>query len=120
MSKLNLDLFGDNPRAVADEEAYKEEAADRAGREESVPTPDNPGIPMRTPSSSAHSRSPKFVPVGFDSECLTLLDDAVLALRRQGHWRASKSAIIRSLIKLHRTELINVFLSSQGQSGSAR
>ena len=59
----------------------------------------------KSTSSASNNPGPKFVPVGFYPRHLSLLDDAVLKLRRSGHWRASKSAIIRNLIEAHAEDL---------------
>ena len=48
----------------------------------------------------------KFIPVGFEQEHLTLLDNAVFELKRKGHLKASRSSIIRILIERHAQEVI--------------
>jgi hypothetical protein len=98
MPRLNLDIFGDQP--AKDEQSNKPEDK-HASDEHSIEHPAPP------PVTAAEKHTPKFVPVGFYEEHLRLLDEAVLALRRKGHWKASKSAIIRSLIDRHRDELVN-------------
>lgn len=112
MSKLNLDLFGDSPNVTAAKASDSEKAPDVAVKPLGTPTPEQLKPSTRPSVTSAGSRSPKFVPVGFDSDCLSLLDDAVLALRRRGHWQASKSGIIRALIKFHREDLADVYIRS--------
>ena len=104
--KLNLDIFGPDETL----EAEKRPAA----RE----PPGSPAIKPNTSRTAQNSESmdpskeesPKFIPVGFYAEHLSLLDEAVLELRRKKHWKASKSAIIRKLFELHSSELANVWL----------
>ena len=98
--RLNLDIFS------------KEESA---GEEKKEPISSVAANVSKTKESSAQAAapSPKFVPVGFYPEHLRLLDDAVLALRRTGRWKASKSAIIRRLIELHSGELDRVYLEEK-------
>ena len=94
MPKLNLDIF------------HSEEPAP-------VTTPDEGPISVHDQPSIEHDglrHPPKFVSVGFFPEDLRVLDEAVLELRKGGHWKASKSAIIRRLIAKHGHDLVNVFL----------
>jgi hypothetical protein len=98
--KLNLDIFGPEESPAAREppgppvkKTHKSQAVENSA---SV--------------GSSEEESPKFVPVGFYTEHLNLLDEAVLELRRKKHWKASKSAIIRKLIDLHASELASVWL----------
>ena len=94
MPKLNLDIF------------HSEEPAPAAAtKKESLPANDQP---VAEPDKT--HLSPKFVSVGFFPEDLRVLDEAVLDLRKMGHCKASKSAIIRRLIVKHRHELTKVFL----------
>lgn len=106
MSKLNLDLFGDGATPEDGPKAENAEArvskAAPAGKEKA--------------DSKQLVESPKFVPVGFDRESLYLLDEAVLGLRREGYWKASKSAIVRRLIWHHRSDLDQVFKQHEGKS----
>ncbi|HOH29871.1 MAG TPA: hypothetical protein PLC40_09365 [Candidatus Hydrogenedentes bacterium] len=55
--------------------------------------------------ANSNNQGPKFIPVGFYPRHLSLLDDAVLKLRRSGHWQASKSEIIRNLIEANAGDL---------------
>ena len=100
--RLNLDLFS-SEGAVS--EKKREHAAPSSGSAEES------GKEAGTAPSGSVPRSPKFVPVGFYPEHLRLLDDAVLRLRRQGHWTASKSAIIRALIVRNADRLDKLWLA---------
>lgn len=91
MSRLNLDIF-------SEEEA------------KTTVQPENSGTKANLREASKPHSSPKFVPVGFHEAHLRALDEAVLALRRQGHWKASKSGIIRRLLDLHEGELVELYL----------
>lgn len=112
MSKLKLDLFSEDHAEVANDESRPvPPKPEQSARAADVAAPADHQAPQES-ASAALSSSSKFVPVGFDEDCLRLLDDAVHQLRREGHWKASKSAIIRALIKRHRDELRSIFLSS--------
>lgn len=109
MPKLNLDIFGSGEPVRSTNRTDKAKTDGQAHHEELMMKPDSQTVPKeRTPIVGGNVKSPRFIPVGFDQECLQLLDDAVLALRRQGYWKASKSGIIRALIKLHRSDLVGV------------
>ena len=108
MPKLNLDIFGPDASlsgARQGDETHKAGEADTSGAAESAACP----FP-ETPVSDTGNASPRFVPVGFHEEHLRLLDEAVFALRHQGFRQASKSAIIRRLIEIHRDELPRIYL----------
>ncbi|GMW04009.1 MAG: hypothetical protein AMXMBFR84_51430 [Candidatus Hydrogenedentota bacterium] len=112
MSKLKLDLFSDDHAEAADNESRPvPPKPEQSARAANVAAPLD-HQPSQEPSPTTLSPSSKFIPVGFDEECLRLLDDAVHHLRRKGHWKASKSAIIRALIKRHRGDLGSIYLSS--------
>jgi len=116
MPKLNLDIFGqdeDTGGKRTREPMQKEQpVADRA-ETKSVTTRKQESQP--TPGSAR----PKFVPVGFHEKHLRLLDDAVLKLRREGYWKASKSAIIRFLIERHRGDLDKIWLEGHMKDASS-
>lgn len=101
MPKLKLDLFSsateqDNPPMESRVRTVKP-------TDEDVPVARAEPLPaQRKPSDSP---SPKFVPVGFHPKHLQILDEAVLRLRRNGHWQASKSGLIRCLIEHHEQDL---------------
>jgi len=94
-AKLNLDIFSPNESEKRDELAPAKLQ------------------PKQAKTPKGQEDSPKFVPVGFHRRHLVLLDKAVLELRHNGHWRASKSAIIRRLIELNADRLIDVFLAKK-------
>jgi len=108
MPRLNLDIFGpgegnkDGNVGRCDDE----KPASRTGQSGTEPK-NAVGSPA---PPAAKKLGPRFIPVGFYPEDLRLLDDAVIALRRMGQWRASKSAIIRKLIEAHRDNLTDVYL----------
>lgn len=115
MPKLNLDLFGSQATPA---ESVKRVADDEEKPDDPSGTSEKPSH-AETEVSTLHSetettnRAPavKFVPVGFDREGLLALDDAVLALRRKGYWKASKSGIIRALIRCHKGQLVEVYVN---------
>jgi len=106
MPKLNLDIFSPEPETKKQPRATstkpKQSTPPRATRVEK----EKEDKPIQTDEKARH---PKFVPVGFYPKHLRLLDEAVLKLRQQGHWKASKSAIIRKLIDLHAARLDKVY-----------
>jgi len=106
MPRLNLDIFGND--AV--------DATTAATQKVIAPSSQAPATEARemAAASDGHGKGPavRFVPVGFHEEHLRLLDEAVLSLRRQGKWGASKSAIIRALIVQHAHELDMVWKSA--------
>jgi len=115
MPRLNLDIFGPDQDAAETTQPTRARKAHEndmttLAAPDHVP-PAEPKVLGRNISRSA----PKFVPVGFHQEHLRLLDEAVLTLRRQGHWKASKSAIIRKLIEIHRDELPRIYLAVDGK-----
>lgn len=97
MPRLNLDIFGDSTQNGSDEVVPAVTVDSRTHRSgDSVITRSLP---------RSHDQTPRFIPVGFYERHLHLLDEAVLRLRRQGFWKASKSGIIRGLIERHSDEL---------------
>jgi hypothetical protein len=101
MPRLKLDIFSsptasDNP--VVDNIAQVDGLA-----AETSPIVRDSAPPLKHASSG--NASPKFVPVGFHSQHLQVLDEAVMRLRRQGYWQASKSGLIRCLIEHHKEDL---------------
>ena len=108
-SKLNLDIFS------ADTPPTNESPT-------SKPKPDSPSKEINTVQTDINTSDvppvkigtkPRFVPVGFHAEHLAALDEAVLTLRKQGYWNASKSSIIRTLINIHQKELAQVWLNNR-------
>ena len=103
MSRLNLDIFSkeeaEHERDGAGKTGDRRRSRQGAGPAQASAVPDSP--------------SPRFVPVGFHEEHLRMLDEAVLTLRREGHWRASKSGIIRALLKRHADHLAECWLEGQ-------
>ncbi len=113
MSRLNLDIFSSQPSEATENKSADSTCEDRN------PPPDSGGdntgtlsIPPAQKDAPA-VESPRFVPVGFYAEQLRMLDEAVLKLRRAGHWKASKSGIIRSLIETHSHELDRVWIEKR-------
>ena len=113
MSRLNLDIFSSEQSEASDNKRTDSLCEGRNPSRDSGGT--DTGTASMTPSQKDASavESPRFVPVGFYAEHLRLLDEAVLKLRRAGHWKASKSGIIRSLIETHRHELDRVWLEKR-------
>lgn len=113
MSRLNLDIFG-SP-GTDTEEKKQEKTATVKTPVPATPTEitSKPDLKLDDNGDTPPTESPRFVPVGFQAEHLRLLDEAVITLRRAGHWKASKSAIIRRLIERHARELDKVWLSSK-------
>ena len=109
--RLNLDIFSEE-RAQPSASSHSGEAIASQSQATGVsrePASNRvPSIPEKTGTSSC---SPRFIPVGFYPEHLRLLDEAVLRLRQQGMWKASKSGVIRALIKLHAHELDEIWRS---------
>ena len=103
MPKLNLDIFSAETAKSAEEKTNDVVDVGNASgpRQKSM----SGNAKNKSTSSASNNPGPKFVPVGFYPRHLSLLDDAVLKLRRSGHWRASKSAIIRNLIEAHAEDL---------------
>ncbi|HOC69280.1 MAG TPA: hypothetical protein PLL36_07835 [Candidatus Hydrogenedentes bacterium] len=103
MPRLNLDIFSSEATG-----AVKKEDSKIVGRSDTA-TPTIEIVPENALDSQTRANSnnqgPKFIPVGFYPRHLSLLDDAVLKLRRSGHWQASKSAIIRNLIEANAGDL---------------
>jgi len=107
MPRLNLDIFShdntDNTDTVASTPKTRRSVTKRGEPTEgAAPLPRKHALP-----------TPRFVPVGFYERHLRLLDEAVLRLRKQGHWGASKSGIIRSLIERHADELAECWLKKK-------
>jgi len=111
--RLNLDIFSEQRRQPSASSHSQEAATLQPPAAETSPEP----VPNRDPCSperiGMQSGSPRFIPVGFYTEHLRLLDEAVLRLRQQGLWKASKSGIIRTLIQLHAHELDEIWRSRQ-------
>ncbi len=99
MPKLKLDIFGDPP-ARTENPPLSPETPNRDRL-------DKPQLATTShPIEKGESREgPHFIPVGFYEEHLRILDEAVIKQRRQGNWKASKSAIIRGLIERYQNEL---------------
>lgn len=110
MSRLNLDIFS-SEQSDASENKSTDSLCEglNPSRDSGGTNTGTSSIPSSKEDASA-VESPRFVPVGFHAEHLRLLDEAVLKLRRAGHWKASKSGIIRILIEMHRHELDRVWL----------
>lgn len=98
--RLNLDIFSDESKDIEPDPVITSIEPDRIEAQ------------TKSPAPFANKKSPRFVPVGFYPEHLRLLDDAVIKLRRQGHWQASKSGIIRRLIEKHKDHLEEVWLKT--------
>ena len=114
MPKLNLDIFGQDENAGRKRELMQKERPVADG------TKAKPVTTRKQESQHAPgSVRPKFVPVGFHERHLRLLDDAVLKLRREGHWKASKSGIIRFLIERHRGDLDKIWLEGHTKDASS-
>ena len=104
MPRLNLDIFSEEAHTPSEKRGDPSKDAkpslNASGKAEESAGGKNDGVSL----DGAKTR-PKFVPVGFHERHLRALDDAVHELRRRGHWKASKSAIIRGLIEAHEDEL---------------
>lgn len=113
MSRLNLDIFGSPGTEI--EEKKQEKTPHGKTPVPATPTEitSKPTPKLDDNDDTPPAESPRFVPVGFQAEHLRLLDEAVITLRRAGHWKASKSAIIRRLIERHAQELDKVWLSGK-------
>ena len=96
MPRLNLDIFSPADQKEKSREEKRHNSAAGGRRKQNETGEENTKKEPVTPRPK--DSSPKFVPVGFYPQHLRLLDDAVIKLRRMGHWRASKSAIIRKSI----------------------
>ena len=115
MQKLNLDIFGQD-----EEEQNKKPRSGAPNatttRRQTEPVTGEPTKALEAKGRGGlvmQSSAPRFVPVGFYAEHLRMLDEAVLALRHRGHWRASKSAIIRRLLEENADRLTDVFLGKK-------
>lgn len=118
MRRLNLDVFEPD-----DGDSSTETSVDKGKRDltQSQVSGSGSSSSRRTTGGETASATatPRFIPVGFFVHHLRLLDDAVIGLRRQGHWKASKSAIIRALIQENGGRLQEAWLFSQkGNSGN--
>ena len=102
MPRLNLDIFSNTTQEKSDDAMPRPRTVPKEG---DGPRPDNVKHPSPKVSHNNPQPSPRFIPVGFLPEHLQLLDLAVLKLRQNGHWRASKSGIIRALIEQHKDNL---------------
>ena len=111
MPRLNLDIFSDSKNEVTESANDSGDARPKAS-EPSAAVLETENASERDTSNALHA-SPRFIPVGFYPEHLHLLDDAVSRLRRQGHWKASKSAIIRRLIDIHADGLDKIWLDTK-------
>lgn len=105
MPRLNLEIFG-GEAPPPEQEPQGEKTGETKGSRRGDTTPGTGPAPV----VEAHAPAVRFIPVGFHERHLRLLDDAVLALRRHGHWKASKSGIIRALIERHSRELDAIWL----------
>ncbi len=96
MPKLNLDIFSTEAAKPVEQKTNDVVDVGNASgpRQKSM----SGNAKNKSTSNASNNPGPKFVPVGFYPRHLSLLDNAVLKLRRNGQWRASKSAIIRNLI----------------------
>lgn len=103
MSKLNLDIFSTQDFKEKNNAEIQNNFIHKGNQKQDIPDP--VAVKTKPVARSSKDSSPKFIPVGFYQEHLRLLDDAVVKLRREGHWKASKSAIIRNLINSHSKEL---------------
>lgn len=110
MSRLNLDIFSSQGTGKKEKNQEKAPLIKTPVPETTTETTPKPAPKPDANEDTPPAESPRFVPVGFQAEHLRLLDEAVIALRRAGHWKASKSAIIRRLIERHAQELDNVWL----------
>jgi hypothetical protein len=112
MRRLNLDIFSDSKAEGVEPEQQAPDPLPTA-----IMNPHETSTPVEsiseTRASGMGKESPRFVPVGFYTRHLRLLDEAVLRLRRKNHWQASKSAILRSLIELHANELEQIWLDTK-------
>ena len=116
MPKLKLDLF--SPATESENQSTEEPV--------NADTPTDKAVPVvraePTPASRKinSSQSPKFVPVGFHSKHLQILDEAVLRLRRKNEWQASKSGLIRCMIEHHERDLDTLWIAKRrGESLAA-
>jgi len=113
--RLNLDIFEPKERELPTDEPADRDRHDETHFQNS--DADSP-LPSRSTARDAEApvaTGPRFIPVGFFTQHLRLLDDAVINLRRQGYWKASKSAIIRALIEDNKSRLQDVWLSSHAE-----
>lgn len=102
MPRLNLDIFEDSEREIG---AADSAVRDTAPKKEPESRADAPVAKEEAVKPGKAAVTSRFVPVGFHERHLHALDQAVLALRWRGHWKASKSAIVRGLIEAHEREL---------------
>ena len=71
-----------------------------------VSTEQNIPVCSAIPKKSHEVGQYKFIPVGFSQRHLNVLDEAVYNLKKNGHLKASRSAIIRILIEQYGMEVI--------------
>jgi len=103
MPKLNLDIF--SSEVAMPSEGKGTGGINRSNRSGAQQESSSDTSKNSDRASAPSGPSPKFIPVGFYIRQLSLLDDAVLKLRRNGYWKASKSEIIRNLIEAHADDL---------------
>lgn len=115
MRRLNLDIFEPEERDVPTGKSADQDRHDVAYSQAPGSGNSPPSRRMAGSVDAPEVTSPRFIPVGFFARHLRLLDDAVVNLRRQGHWKASKSAIIRALIESNEDRLQDVWLSSHAE-----
>ena len=108
MSRLNLDIFGSDKSRPEERQHDKTEPSGEGVTNAANKSVGGPASEPSVPGSG--NASPRFVPVGFYEEHLRLLDEAVFALRQKGFRKASKSALVRRLIEIHRDELPRIYL----------
>jgi len=113
MSRLNLDIFSAEQSDASENKSTDSLCEGRKTSRDSGGTNTRTTLVPPSQEDAPAVESPRFVPVGFHAEHLRLLDEAVLKLRRAGHWKASKSGIIRILIEMHRHELDRVWLEKR-------
>ena len=116
MRRLNLDIFEPEERDLTTGKSAGQDRHDMAQSQASGPDNSPPSHRIAGRVDTPEATSPRFIPVGFFTRHLRLLDDAVINLRRQGHWKASKSAIIRALIEGNEGRLQDVWLSSHAEN----
>jgi len=116
MRRLNLDIFEPEERDLPTGKSTDQDGHDMAPSQEFGPDNSPQSHRPARKTKAPEATSPRFIPVGFFARHLRLLDDAVINLRRQGHWKASKSAIIRALIESNEDRLQDVWLSSHAEA----
>lgn len=106
--KLKLDLFS------IDNHVPDAEQTDIPTVQAQTPKGDELHPPLCVKSMEPERvKSPIFIPVGFTKRELSALEHTVFQLRQKGHREVSKSALIRSLIRLHETSLDTIWLEEK-------